>query len=149
MKIKYFLITIPILILFFLYSYSKVGSEPTGEPWKKEQLMQPEDLAKKINESNKKPLIINIGPSGLIKGAVDIGPTQDQENLIMLKKFLSDKGPEEEVVVYCGCCPFKDCPNIRPAFYLINQMNFVNAKLLDINQNLRVNWIENGYPLED
>jgi hypothetical protein len=50
--------------------------------------------------------------------------------------------------VYCGCCPFEKCPNIRPAFNLMKAMGFSNGKLLNLPTNLKQNWIAKGYPVE-
>lgn len=119
-----------------------------AEPWKLDQLMAPKDLADIINSStDAKPLIISIGPSGLIKGATDIGPVNKKENLNKLKQLLSEEKKDRNIVIYCGCCPFKSCPNIRPAFSLLNSMKFTKHKLLDLPHNLKVDWIDHSYPM--
>jgi len=51
------------------------------------------------------------------------------------------------MVIYCGCCPFTKCPNIRPAFQQLKKMGFTNVKVLDLPVNLQTNWIAIGYPL--
>ena len=120
------------------------------EPWTEDQLMQPENLAAIINDSAAaKPLIINIGPVGSIKGAVKIGPTKEKEQLNELKNLLSKEDKKKTIVIYCGCCPFKDCPNIRPAFSLLTKMKFTNHKLLNLPKNLKVDWINHGYPMNN
>jgi thiosulfate/3-mercaptopyruvate sulfurtransferase len=48
------------------------------------------------------------------------------------------------IVFYCGCCPFNHCPNVRPAFKVLKQMGFTNFKLLNLPENLKVNWINIG-----
>jgi len=50
-------------------------------------------------------------------------------------------------VIYCGCCPFEHCPNVRPAFQLLNEMKFTNQKLLNLSTNLKTDWIDKGYPV--
>ena len=108
------------------------------EPWRPDQLMEPKELAAMINDSTAvKPLIISVGPAGLIKDAVDIGPTNKKENLNKLKTLLSKEKKDREIVIYCGCCPFKTCPNIRPAFSLLNSMKFAKHKLLNLSHNLK------------
>lgn len=122
----------------------------TQEPWTEQQLMQPSVLADKLKAGNTKNTVIyNIGPSGKIKGSVDIGPAQDAESMDLLKSKLAKLPKNTEVVLYCGCCPFRNCPNIRPAFNLLNDMKFANAKLLDIPKNLKVDWIDKGYPMQN
>jgi thiosulfate/3-mercaptopyruvate sulfurtransferase len=131
-------------ILFSIHGFAQNNSEP----WKPDQLMPPEDLATIINSSTDvKPLVINIGPAGLIKDAVEIGPVNKKENLKNLRQLLSKENKDREIVIYCGCCPFKNCPNIRPAFSLLNSMKFTNHKLLDLPHNLKVDWIDPGYPM--
>jgi hypothetical protein len=133
-------------ILFSIPAFSQNNSEP----WKPEQLIAPEILVAAINNpAVVKPLIISIGPSGLIKDAINTGPAGKKENLSKLKNLLSGEKKNREIIVYCGCCPYKNCPNIRPAFSLLNSMKFTNNKLLDLPRNLKVDWIDHGYPMND
>ena len=133
-----------LLLLLIIVGFNKKQTEP----WRQDQLLAPKDLAAIINSSNDvKPLIISIGPAGLIRNAVDIGAAHEKENLDKLKKLLSQEKKDREIVIYCGCCPFKNCPNIRPAFTLLNSMKFTNHKLLDMPHNLKVDWIDHGYPM--
>ena len=118
-----------------------------AEPWKDNQLMQPADLAKMINEGKGIPYIYCIGPGALIKGSIDIGPGQDKDNIKKLKEQLSKLPKNANIVIYCGCCPFEHCPNIRPAFALLNEMKFTNHKLLNLQTNIKTDWISNGYPV--
>lgn len=118
------------------------------EPWRNDQLIQPADLAKMINDPNAaKPTIFNIGPSGKIKGSIEIGGTGDAANLKKLKEQAAKLPKNASIVIYCGCCPFANCPNIRPAFQALSQMKFTNHKLLNIPKNLKVDWIDKGYPM--
>jgi len=118
------------------------------EPWTPEQLMAPAELAAKIN-NNSNPLVICVGPAGLIKGSIETGAAHESANLDKLKTLLSGQDRNMEVIIYCGCCPFKNCPNIRPAFNLLLSMHFTHPRLLDIPHNIRVDWIEHGYPLKE
>ncbi|HCS20823.1 MAG TPA: hypothetical protein DIW47_09730 [Bacteroidetes bacterium] len=56
---------------------------------------------------------------------------------------------DAEIIIYCGCCPFSDCPNIRPAFEVLNELKFTNPKLLNLPKNLKADWIDKGYPMND
>jgi hypothetical protein len=109
--------------------------------------MEPAILAKKLASSEKHPIIFNIGPSGVIKEAIDIGPGQEKANIEKLKNELVKLDKSTEIVVYCGCCPFKNCPNIRPAFEALNIAGLKNSFLLNLSENLRVDWIAKGYPM--
>ena len=133
-----------LLLLFIVMAFNKNQTEP----WRPDQLMTPKDLATIINSSaDVKPLIISVGPAGLIKDAINIGPANDKENLKKLKELLSKEKKDKEIVIYCGCCPFKNCPNIRPAFSLLNSMKFTQHKLLDLPHNLKADWINYDYPM--
>ncbi|HMN04498.1 MAG TPA: rhodanese-like domain-containing protein [Flavobacteriales bacterium] len=136
-------------IAFVLLGSSKQSGSGSGEPWSEKQLMPPAELAKAIKDGKAGDIhVFNIGPSGLIKGAVDVGEGRNPANIAKLKGELGQLQKDAQVVVYCGCCPFKNCPNIRPAFGLLNEMGFTNHKLLDLSDNLKVDWIDKGYPMD-
>jgi thiosulfate/3-mercaptopyruvate sulfurtransferase len=117
------------------------------EPWTAKQLMAPADLAAIINDpAVKKPIIICVGPGALIKGSLDVGPANEKENLEKLKQQLNKLSRDTDIVIYCGCCPFDHCPNIRPAFILLNEMKFNNARLLNLEHNIKTDWVAKGYP---
>ena len=121
----------------------------TTEPWKKNQLMQPSDLASLIrNPKAKKPLIFNIGVVEDIKGARNMGASSEKANLEKFKRTLKGLPKNTFLVVYCGCCPFNVCPNIRPAMRTLNEMGFINAKLLNLPTNIKTDWKDKGYPLK-
>ncbi len=130
-----------VIIIFASFSLKQT------EPWKPDQLMPPADLAAILNNSTAtKPLIISIGPDALVMGSIDIGPANDKGNLIKLKQLLAKDTKDRSIVIYCGCCPFEHCPNIRPAFTLLNEMKFTNHKLLALQHNIKIDWINKGYP---
>jgi len=133
-----------IVVLFIAVAAFSVKQ---SEPWTPEQLMEPADLAAVINSATAaKPLIICVGPSGVIKGSVETGPANEAENLDKLKKLVAKEDRKREIVIYCGCCPFIKCPNVRPAFSLLTSMKFTNLKLLNLPHNIKVDWLEHGYP---
>lgn len=132
--------------LSVLTAFQKSGNR---EPWSEQQLISAADLAKRINDPKSQPIVIyNIGPAGAIKGSIEIGAAQEAENLASLRQHLAQLPHHSDVVIYCGCCPFGNCPNIRPAFKLLNEMKFENGRLLNLPRNLRVNWISKGYPMD-
>jgi len=145
-KINYLLL----LTVIVLINVSLLSAQQKPEPWRTDQLMATSALAAKI-ESNQTAdlLILSIGPDAIIKGSVAIGPTQEAANLAKLKNYLKQVPKDKKVVLYCGCCPFDKCPNIRPAFSTLNKMGFKNAELLNIPKNIKVDWIDKGYPTKD
>jgi hypothetical protein len=132
------------------FACNSFSSQSENDPWTEKQLMQPAELAKMLNDpACVKPMIFGIGFGGGIKGATDLGPAKEKENVEKLRVELSKLPKDANIVIYCGCCPFKNCPNIRPAFKLLNEMKFTNHKLLNLSQNLKTDWIDKGYPVSD
>lgn len=116
--------------------------------WTQKDLIEPAALAAILaNPKAKQPLIYNIGVVENIKGAKSLGAASEKENLERLRKTLSGLPKTSSVVVYCGCCPFSRCPNIRPAVAMLKSMGFINGKLLNIPTNVKKDWIDKGYPL--
>jgi len=116
-------------------------------PWTPSQLLEPADLAAQIKAGNTKALILNIGAVEDIKGATHIGPVSKAENMALLQKTVSGYAKNTTVVIYCGCCPFTKCPNIRPAFTELTKMGFTHIKVLNLPVNLHTNWTSLGFPL--
>ena len=132
-----------IICVLFLLTGTVAKSQ---EPWKASQLLAPAVLAEKIQQKAA-PVIISVGPGAVIPNSVDIGMTGNAANYEKLKSYLKGTDKNKEIVVYCGCCPFEHCPNIRPAFTLLNSLGFVNAKLLNLSTNIKTDWINKGYPV--
>ena len=146
MKIKSFFI-VALLGTISAAGISFDNPRQTKEPWTADQLLAPADLAKTINDPNaKQPVIFSIGPGALIKGSTDIGPAKEKENLEKLKKQLEKLPRDTRIVIYCGCCPFEHCPNVRPAFNLLNEMKFTNHRLLNLEHNIKIDWLDKKYP---
>ncbi|MDO9186227.1 MAG: rhodanese-like domain-containing protein [Bacteroidia bacterium] len=147
MKKKIILPIVAIAIIAF--AFKTPCFQNSKDTWRKDQLMEPATLAKIINDaSSKKSIIYSVGPGGNITGNIEMGAAQEKENLDKLKSALSKLNKDTEIVIFCGCCPFEDCPNIRPSFALLNEMKFSNAKLLNLSHNLKVDWIDKGYPMK-
>ena len=116
--------------------------------WTKKDLMEPAKLAALIKNPNlAKPLIFNIGVVDNILGAKSFGAADKKENLVRFRKALSVLPKSTAIVIYCGCCPFGRCPNVRPAFQVLKDGGFVNAKLLNLPTNIKTDWTDKGYPL--
>lgn len=117
-------------------------------PWIENDLLQPAQLAEAINAGRSPAyVILNIGAVEDIKSAIHIGPAANADNLARLKTTLAGIEKNTPVVIYCGCCPFGKCPNIRPAFTALKDLGFTQFKLLNLPTNLQTNWIAKGYPL--
>lgn len=114
--------------------------------WTDKQLMEPATLAQTMAAKKDVPLVISMGPGALIPNSVDIGPGNEAENIAELKSLLATKKKTDKVVVYCGCCPFDRCPNVRPAIAALKDAGFTNYYLLNLKTNLKTDWIDKGFP---
>jgi len=114
-------------------------------------LIQPKEFAAQLSA---KPAIFHVGFNTLyrngkhIPGSVYAGPGARAEGLDALKAAVEKLPKDREIVIYCGCCPWDHCPNIRPAFALLHDLGFTHVKALYIAANLKTNWIDPGYPVE-
>ena len=150
MKTKNILLMLSASIIMTSLVLTSYGQYEKNEPWTIDQLMQPGELAKIITDKKaKQPIILSIGPGAVIKGSIDIGAAHEEESFKKLKEQLSNYSKDAAIVLYCGCCPFERCPNIRPAFQLLNEMKFTNAKLLNLEHNIKTDWMNKGYPVQD
>lgn len=133
------------VLILFAFQQCK-AQEPKPENWTSEQLMQPADLAQALNDNKNIPLIYCVGPGVVIPHSIDIGITDKPENIQKLKDSLKKVNRDANIVIYCGCCPFARCPNVRPAIALLKEMKFTNYHLLNLPHNIRTDWISKGYP---
>ncbi|HEX6915282.1 MAG TPA: rhodanese-like domain-containing protein [Chitinophagaceae bacterium] len=116
------------------------------ENWTADQLMQPADLAAALNARKDIPVIICVGPGAIIPNSVNIGPVNKPDGLEKLKAALDSIPKDRKVVVYCGCCPFDHCPNVRPAIDALKALSFKHYYLLNLPHNVKTDWIDKGYP---
>jgi hypothetical protein len=110
-------------------------------------LMEPAVLAKAIDSSKELPVIISVGPAATIPGSLAIGMTNSAEGVKKLKAQLTNLPKDKKIVIYCGCCPFEHCPNVRPAIDALKEMKFTNYYLLNIPHNIKKDWMDQGYPV--
>jgi thiosulfate/3-mercaptopyruvate sulfurtransferase len=136
---------IAIIALFTLsFTYRQ-----TTDPWKPAQVMKTADLAKILNDPKAvKPVIINVGPMGSIKGAVTTGAANSPEGLQKFKTEVTKYKKDQVIVIYCGCCSMQNCPNIRETFMHLQKEGFKNPRVLDIPTGLTEDWSGKGYPMD-
>ena len=119
-----------------------------GQPWTAAQLMAPATLAARLQApASGRPLVIDVGPAGLVRGALSTGPAGEKAGMASLRALLDTLSRDREVVIYCGCCPFARCPNVRPAFRTLLAMGFRHPWLLNLPRNLKADWIDQSYPM--
>lgn len=116
------------------------------ENWTADQLMEPAVLAAAITANKDVPIIYNVGPGAIIPHSIDMGMGNDDNNIKRFKEAISKLPKTANIVVYCGCCPFEKCPNVRPAIAALQEMKFTNYHLLNLPHNIKTDWISKGYP---
>ena len=115
-------------------------------------LINPDELVKLLQSSQgEKPLVIQVGFHVLyqqahIPGSEYIGAANSEEGLQALRKRMQALPRNKLIVLYCGCCPWSHCPNIKPAGDALRAMGFNNVKLLYIANNFGADWVDKGYP---
>jgi thiosulfate/3-mercaptopyruvate sulfurtransferase len=125
--------------------------QEVANPWPDSALLQPADLAKTLRSSDKKPVVICVAfpvlyRSKHIAGAIYAGPGNTPAGIETLRKAVADLPKDSDVVLYCGCCPMKKCPNIRPSYALLKEMGFARVRVLSIPENMPTDWYGKNYP---
>jgi hypothetical protein len=116
------------------------------------RLVNPEDLAKLIQTpSVDRPLMIQVGSHVLfaqahIPGSEYVGPASTDAGLQRLRERVAPLPRGKYIILYCGCCPWGHCPNVKPADDALHAMGFTNVKVLYIADNFGANWVDKGYP---
>jgi thiosulfate/3-mercaptopyruvate sulfurtransferase len=106
----------------------------------------------RILQSNQrsKLLILNVGPRVLyaqahIEGSEYIGAGSDPRGIELLRQRVKSLPKNKQIILYCGCCPWDRCPNVRPAFIELMKLGFTNVKVLYIANNIGADWVDKGY----
>ncbi|MEO6838137.1 MAG: rhodanese-like domain-containing protein [Ginsengibacter sp.] len=133
------------LFAFIFFSFQQCAAQKEGN-WTKDQLIEPADLAQTLQANKAIPVIYCVGPGVVIPHSIDIGATSEENNLQRFKAALEKIPRATNIVIYCGCCPFEHCPNVRPAISVLKEMNFTNYHLLNLPNNIKKDWIAKGYP---
>ena len=127
----------------------------SSEPWTNAQTVTPAALTKESanTKGSGKPVVVCTGFQFLyegahVPGAVFHGPAKDPEGLADLKKWAQGLSRSTNVVIYCGCCPFEKCPNVRPAFEALKTMGFKHLRVLVLPTSFAKDWFSQGYPYD-
>jgi thiosulfate/3-mercaptopyruvate sulfurtransferase len=118
------------------------------------QLMQPEELAQVLGASGgERPLIFQVGPrvfyaEAHVPGSEYIGATAQEPGIQALRERVKNLPHDRFIVVYCGCCPWIKCPNVKPAYRELTALGFDRVKVMYIADNFGKDWVSKGYPVE-
>jgi len=155
-----FLVLVAFLLLCVfsasLLAPSKIrGDEKkSSDPWPSSQTLQPSGLAGELADKNgTPPTVVYAGfrtlfAGGHIVGSSFHGTGSTEQGIANLKKWAESLPRSTNLVIYCGCCPFEKCPNIRPAYTALSDMGFKKLRVLVLPTNFATDWVDKGYPIQ-
>ena len=116
--------------------------------------LQPAQLAKELTDkSSSLPTVLFVGFRSLYVGghvpdAAFHGTASTEQGVAELKAWAATLPRSADLVIYCGCCPFDKCPNIRPAYNALRSMGLKKLRVLVIPTSFATDWAGKGYPLQ-
>jgi rhodanese-related sulfurtransferase len=130
------------------------GTASSGEIWG-ENSVKPADLVAELANASgaDKPVVVCTAPpflyrSGHIPGAVLHGPLTSPSVTGELTAWAQPLPRSSNIVIYCGCCPMEQCPNVRPAYKALKDLGFTRVRVLILPDNFATDWVSRGYPIE-
>jgi thiosulfate/3-mercaptopyruvate sulfurtransferase len=131
------------------------NQEKKADPWSNAQILEAADLVREMGNSKggSAPAIVYVGfrtlfAGGHVPGASFHGTASKEEGLAELKKWAGALPRSRNLVIYCGCCPFDRCPNIRPAYTAVHDLGFTHIRVLVLPTSFAADWVEKGYPMQ-
>ncbi len=140
-------------LIFGLLSLPAPAEAKSATSIPKADLVQPAELAASLESaSTPKPLLLHVGFHVLytqahIPGSEFVGPASDEAGLKLLRDRVAKLPKDTAIVIYCGCCPWSDCPNMAAAYDALRALGFKQVKALYIADNFGTDWINKGYPV--
>jgi thiosulfate/3-mercaptopyruvate sulfurtransferase len=130
------------------------GTASSSEPWGA-NVVKPADLSAELSNASgaDKPIVVCTAPpflyrAGHVPGAVLHGPMTSPSVVGELTAWAQPLPRSSNIVIYCGCCPMEQCPNIRPAYKLLRDLGFTRVRVLILPDNFATDWVGRGYPVE-
>jgi thiosulfate/3-mercaptopyruvate sulfurtransferase len=116
-------------------------------------LLLPPELVRMLIGSAK-PLVLQIGSHVLyaeahIPGSEYVGPAGTSAGNEALGAHVAGRNKGTLIILYCGCCPWGRCPNIRPAYRQLRSLGFTNVKVFYLADNFGRDWLDKGYPIAE
>jgi thiosulfate/3-mercaptopyruvate sulfurtransferase len=114
-------------------------------------LLQPSELSQML-QTHEKLLVFQVGSHVLyaeahIPGSEYVGAAGTSAGIEALRKKVSHLSKHQRIVLYCGCCPWDRCPNIRPAYEQLHALGFTRVRVLYLADNFGADWVDKGYPV--
>ena len=131
------------------------NSEKAADPWPSAQVLHASEFAGELGNAKgaDSQKIIYVGfrtlfEGGHIPGASFYGTASKEDGLADFKKSVAGLPHSASLVIYCGCCPFDKCPNIRPAYKALSEMGFTHVRVLVLPASFAADWVEKGYAMQ-
>jgi thiosulfate/3-mercaptopyruvate sulfurtransferase len=125
----------------------------TPDPWTSSQTVQAGDFARELSDNSvNPPTVVYVGfrtlfAGGHIPGASFHGSASTEQGIAELKKWADTLPRSTNLVIYCGCCPFDKCPNVRPAFGVLEKMGLKKIRVLILPNSFASDWADKGYAM--
>jgi thiosulfate/3-mercaptopyruvate sulfurtransferase len=143
-------------ITFFIHAtpawpqQSSAQSSSLDESIPASALLEPAELLQ-IQHASEKPLVLQVGSHVLyaeahIPGSEYVGSGGKDTGRDALRERVLGLEKNHLIVIYCGCCPWNRCPNIRPAYKTLKMLGFTHVKALYLPNNFGADWVHKGYP---
>jgi thiosulfate/3-mercaptopyruvate sulfurtransferase len=136
-------------------AHTQASRQADPETLPASQLVQPSDLARELASASTDSRLtaVYVGfralfAGGHIPGATYHGSASTPQGLAEIKKWAASLPRTTNLVIYCGCCPFERCPNIRPAFALFRDLGFTHVRVLQLPTSFAADWVDKGHPVE-
>lgn len=149
--LRLLLLTAVVTVLAFASVQAPAKPAPDDIPAASQ--MQPAELVQAMKATGaQKPVVLYVGPKAFflqahIPGAENIGPVGKPEGMEKLRARAASLPKDGPVVIYCGCCPWDHCPNIRPAFAELRKAGFARVRVLYLATSFGADWAEKGLPI--
>jgi thiosulfate/3-mercaptopyruvate sulfurtransferase len=113
--------------------------------------LEPDEVSRLMQGSDK-PLILQVGShvfyaEAHIPGSEYVGAVGTSAGIQALRERVSGLKRDQLIIIYCGCCPWDRCPNIRPAYTELHALGFTRVKTMYVAENFGANWVKKGYPV--
>jgi thiosulfate/3-mercaptopyruvate sulfurtransferase len=146
-------LTVFLALLAVVCGANLVKTFAGSNAWTPKESIEPAALAQQLKKSTNKPLLLHVGfrrlyDQGHIPGSQYCGPAFRADGIAKLKESVKGVPHTRAILIYCGCCPWEDCPNVRPAFETLREMGFTHVQVLYIPHNFGRDWAQKGYPTE-
>ncbi len=149
--------TLRLPVALLLAAGASFAQQPNGAainpPWTTGDVIHVDDLSKIVQTKSTAPLLLQVGFAIQYKskhspGAIYAGPGREEAGLAELRKAVADVPKDRQIVLYCGCCPWDHCPNMKPAFTLLHSLGYTKVRVVEIPNSFLKDWAEKGLPVE-